>query len=231
MKVALLLSGQPRNILKTFNSIKKCLIEPNTPDIFIHSWLDVDDPKHNELYNLIIDLYNPKKIKVERQKKFFNNNLDLFRILSTHAVGYTKESFIEMIYSSWYSNHQSNLLKEEHRLENDFDYDFVIRARFDIYYDNPLICSNYTNDRLYTTQRLNLPPEMIDDRFCFGPNKLMNVYCGGFNLIDYIIDYRNKLDGIVCGETIVYEMFRIFNIPNEIITNIKIERNHFDGSF
>jgi hypothetical protein len=231
MKVALLLSGQPRNIEQAFNSIKHCLIEPNNPDIFIHTWLDLENERHKKLENLILNLYNPKKIKIEKQKKFSHNNLELSRILSTHAIGYTKESFIEMIYSSWYSNHQSNLLKEEYRLENDFEYDYVIRARFDIYYNNPLICSNYDNNKLYTTPRVNLPPEMIDDRFCFGSNKLMNIYCGGFNLIDYLIEYRNTLDGIFCGETIVYEIFRIFNIPNEIISDVHIERIHFNGTF
>lgn len=222
MKTCVLISGLPRNVINAYNNINDCLIKPNDADVFIHTWLGEDD----ELVQFITDNFKPKKMIVEKQRPFINNHMELSRMMASHGQSYELSKFVEMLFSSWYSNSQSNLLKEQYRLEHNIDYDYVIRARFDIIYDKPIICSDYGKGILYTAPRQHLPPEMIDDRFAFGSNELMNIYCNGFGLLEYIHKLRNSLDGIFCGETLVYEMVRLFNLEHKIIDGLTITRLH-----
>lgn len=220
MKTCVLISGLPRNVDNAFESINECLIKPNNADVFIHSWVD----EQNNLKDRILQLYKPSDYTFESQKKFVNDYLDLSRMMVSHGRSYTRDRFVEMIYSSWYSNLQSNLIKESFRLKNNIEYDYVIRARFDITYNKPVICSEYNPNILHIANRYHLPEEMIDDRFAFSSNKIMNLYCGGFNLIEYIHSLRHNLDGIFCGETMVYEMVKFYNIEHSIINDLHLNR-------
>jgi hypothetical protein len=227
MKIALLISGLPRYIDQGFQNIQDSLIKPNNPDIFIHTW---GDANNQDLRSKITSLFNPKILVIEPPKIINNSHIKLDRMMKSWGGGYTLQAFTEMTYSMWYSILQANLLKEQYRLENNIHYDYVIRARFDIVYvccpnalpldpsrnriknlPYPLECKNHTDDVIYMVSRPDLPPEMVDDRFAFASNSLMNIYCGGFNNIEYINLLRDKKDGIFCGETIVYEMLKMYN--------------------
>lgn len=218
MKVCLLISGLPRNIDRGYPEILNNLMAPNEPDVFIHTWVDTDTD--HVLPQKIVELFKPKKILMEKQRIFTNTSWKLDRMLAYYARFYTKERFTEMLYSSWYSIQQCNLLKEQYRLENNIQYDYVIRARFDISYNHIVDCKQYDNTAIHISNRLNLPTEMIDDRFAFGPNGLMNAYCGSFNFLDYVHDLKDPKDGIFCGETLVFEMVKMLNIPYKQIDSL-----------
>lgn len=216
MKTCVLISGLPRNIYAGFNNINQHLIEPNNADVFIHSWLD--ETNDNRSARFLIENFKPKRWLFEPQKKFVNDHMELGRMMVSHGRGYERNNFVTMVYSSWYSILQANLLKEQHRLENNVEYDYVIRARFDIAYNKPVFCSSHDKNALNISNRNlvpnkgPLPPEMVDDRFAFGSNSIMNLYCNGFGMIEYLHGVRENKDGIFCGETIVYEMSRMFNL-------------------
>ncbi len=215
-KVALLISGLPRYIEKGFPSISKCLIEPNNPDVFVHSWNDVDGT-----FNYPVgDLYKPKVIKTENQKPWIHTALDLNRMMAGHARSYHREKFVEMLYSSWYSIQQANLIKEEYRLKTDHTYDYVIRARFDIHYNKPVVVTEYDKNTMHISNKWLPDVEMTDDRFAFASNSIMNAYCSGFNLLDYVQNVRHGKDGVFCGETLVWEMCRLFSIPTQQIKDL-----------
>jgi hypothetical protein len=108
MKIALCISGLPRNVEAGFPNILENIIKPNNPDIFIHTW-GTDE----NLKNKIIELYQPKSLVFEEQKPFINDSLDLTRMMLSHGQSYTREKFVEMVCSSWYSVQASNTLKEE----------------------------------------------------------------------------------------------------------------------
>lgn len=214
MRTCLLISGLPRSVEACHKNIMDNIITPNNPDIFIHTWGD-----EAELLGHISALYNPVSIKVEKQRIFKNTHNDLDRMMVSHGRSYKREMFVEMVYSSWYSIQQANLLKEHYRLENDVVYDYVIRARFDITYSKVVRCADYDRNVLNISNK-GLPPDMIDDRFAFGSNSLMNVYASGFNLLDHVNDIRATKDGIYCGETLVFEMARIFGLGHRQITDL-----------
>ncbi len=224
MKTALLISGLPRHIDRGLASIRDCLIRPNTPDIFIHTW---GDPHDNALRSKISALYNPNILVIEPPKIIHNTHMDLSRMMVSHGRSYKRDKFVEMVYSMWYSMLQANLLKEHNRLEHNIDYNYVIRARFDLTYTMPVDVKQFDKNIIHTAHRPDLPPEMVDDRFAFASNELMNIYCGGFNIIDYVFSIRDKIDGIFCGETILYEMFKIYNIKHAHINGLAaIHLNH-----
>jgi hypothetical protein len=221
-KVALCISGLPRNVKEGFNNIKANLIDPNNPDIFVHTWLEMDQP----LLYIINELYQPIKIMREPRKVFLNKDLELDRMMISHGQSYARPTFVDMLYSSWYGVQAANNLKEQYRLANDIVYDYVIRARFDINYNIAIDCSAYDNNVVHICNRALPDHDMVDDRFAFGSNHNMNVYSSGFNFLDYFTKIRDTKDGIMCGETLVYEMLKMGNIENRKIGNLNATRLH-----
>lgn len=223
MNTCLMISGLPRCVERGYENIFKSLIEPNNPDIFIHTW---NLNENDDLYKKINNLYKPKIFVSEKQKIFKNTHINLDRMMISHGRSYKLENFVEMIYSSWYSVLQSNLLKEQYKLENNINYDYAIRARFDITYTSKIECYKYDKNIIHVANRPDLPAEMIDDRFALGSDSLMNVYCSNFNFINYIYEIRDKKDGIFCGETIVYELSKMTGIQYKKIDHLNC--NHLN---
>ena len=133
-RVALCLSGQPRYIDQGYYFIYKHLLSKYDIDVFIHTWWNSDYIGDDfQMTNLkrdarwdkdtllkISKYYNPKKIKTEDQKEF-----DYFR-----DVDYGGQHPISP-YSMFYSIKESNKLKTQFEIENNFKYDIVIRCRFE----------------------------------------------------------------------------------------------------
>jgi len=223
MKTALLISGLPRHVDQGFPSIRDALIKPNNPDIFIHTW---GDPNDHNLRSKLTTLFNPNILTIEPPKIIHNTHMNLDRMMVSHGRSYQRNKFVEMVYSMWYGILQVNLLKEQNRLEHNINYDYIIRARFDITYTMAVDCKKYDPNIVHTASRPDLPVEMVDDRFAFASNSLMNIYCSGFNNIQYVFDLRDKKDGIFCGETIVYEMFKLYNIRHAALPMHANHLNH-----
>lgn len=217
MATCLLISGLARHVEKSYDNIFESLIRPNNPDVFIHTWLDT--AAEPALEGTITKLYNPKKIVCENLRTWKNSSLDMTRMMNSYAKPYIRDNFVNTFYSAWYSVQQANLLKEQYRLQNDLTYDYAIRARFDINYTQVINCSSYDKNILHVSDR-EVPTEMIDDRFAFASNEIMNVYCNVFGLIDYVHALKDKRDGIFCGESLIYETCRIFGIPYQRINQL-----------
>lgn len=218
-KTCLLLSGLPRSVEASYQNIQKNIIYPNDPDIFIHTWIDPDDP----LAAKIIDLYKPKGIIMEKLRSWNNSHINMDRMMNSYAKAYERKYFVDALYSAWFSIQQSNLLKEQYRLENDIVYDCAIRARLDINYNMPVQCCGYDQDKINVSNR-GLPEDMVEDLFGFGPNHLMNIYCSAFNLIDHIHTIRDKKDGVFCGEVLLFETLKAFNVSNNVVQNLACTR-------
>jgi len=249
MKVALCLSGQPRFVEEAFPNILKTLIEPNNPDIFYHCWYDKEcvgkryadyevewdvnnnfslhkDSSYEEnTIETIEKLYGNwiKDRMIEPQFNFIDEKIKLEKILNTHARHYSREYFVNMLHSSWNSIMKSNMLKEQYRLKNGINYDFVIRARFDANLNAAVHLNKFNSSKrvLYTDRRDNLPPRMVEDWFGFGNNDVMNIYSSGFFYMNEMVEESLKYDGIFCGEVLVYENLKRNNIQHFPIQKLK----------
>lgn len=220
IKTCLLLSGLARSVESSYQNIYENLIKPNDADVFIHCWLDIE--KEPNLYNKILELYRPKKFIIEKQKVWNNSHIDMDRMMA-YAKAYTRQYFVDALYSAWYSIQQANLLKEQYRLENDLVYDYSIRARFDMNYNKFVDCSQYKEEIIYVSNRW-LPEGMTEDFFGFGPNHLMNIYCSAFNFIDNMHKIKDKTDGMFSGEILLYEIFKAFGIKSSKIQDLEAKR-------
>lgn len=98
-RVALCLSGQPRNAIETFSAIYKYIIEPNNADVFIHMNYNpnikyitkshIDNGKclyEENIGEKVIELYKPKRYLVEDPKIFKNPGVDIPELLITCSL-------------------------------------------------------------------------------------------------------------------------------------------------
>ncbi len=145
MKIALCLSGQPRGIPISIEQVYNNIIFPLNADVFIHSWyspecdnvsFDSAQPAQSnkvgrwlpESDKIIIKHLNPKKYLFEPPRQFeeFNDLPGPGSAVQTRLA------------SLFYGIYQSNKLKNEFEIENNFKYDIVIRTRIDLVYKCPL---------------------------------------------------------------------------------------------
>lgn len=208
MRVALCLSGQPRFVRECYDGIKQHLIDPNNPDIFIHTWSyehDNDSPykfggnggwKHKRIsadaHVEALDLYRPVSHRVELSKKFSLPSVSLKRALDLYSpgteleaqeAGISHEDYMRFMLSNglsmWHSIFSSHQLMYEHSLINGFEYDAVIRCRFDVACGKRLDMSAYDQNFLYSCE-MGKKWGHIADWLNFSKQENMMVYASTF---------------------------------------------------
>lgn len=212
MKIALCLSGQPRNLEKNIPYLLNGLVEPsNITDIFIHSWFDESSigtdfissqPFQNgslgsfskDTVKLLKSL-NPKKYVIEKPNNFseFSHLENLPTAVQTHIA------------SSLYSAYSCNNLKTQYEKENNFKYDLVIKTRIDCFYQKALNITDYLDDdwknvlhvaQDYQHMRQNEYYPIsngdkyisLSDTFAYGSSKIIDKYCSIFPEFEKIFD-------------------------------------------
>lgn len=224
MKIALCLSGQPRNIEIGFNKLKYSILDHNDVDVFVHTWYDpknlstrsVIPGRQNNIVSAdadkkILDLYEPKAYKIEKPKvwKSENYNLqftdrcfdDCWSWGKECGIDLAKKYLIDAVYSMWFSIMMANHLKEEYSLETNTKYDLVIRNRFDYGPHIRLDFSQFEiDDNVLIFQDLNQPYGMISDWFNMGSSNTMNIFSSIYYHIGQLHLQSIKKDGIWCNE-------------------------------
>jgi hypothetical protein len=181
MKVAICFSGLPRFVEQTHRYWSRSILAPYNPDVFVHTWRWSDkwNPNHN-IAEQIQSLYNPKVLQIE-SAKHFDTGIYTDRVWPHRTTPQT-------VISQWYSIKQSIGHKAKYEEVMGFNYDVVIRARFDWFLkeiqleQNDMINVALTptlaghrfsyDDQIYTG---------INDQFGFGSSKNMDTYAGLFD--------------------------------------------------
>ena len=222
MKIALCLSGQPRNIEIGFNKLKSTILDTNDVDVFVHTWYDPNNlstrsvipGRENNIVSQdadkkILDLYQPKSYRIEKPKNWRNRTLEFtdecfekcWSWGKECGVDLAKEYLVDAVHSMWYSIMISNQLREEYSLNNNVEYDFVIRNRFDY---GPHVKLDFSNldisDDVIVYQELNQPMGMISDWFNMGKPNAMNIFSSIYNHIGQLHKQSIQRDGIWCNE-------------------------------
>lgn len=192
MKIALCLSGQPRELHEGFSYWKKNLLDRHNVDVFIHSW--------NSKYNIeILDLYFPKKHTFEDYR--FSPEHD--RIYADNCIHHT--SLPRYSLSQFYSILQSRNLKISCEEKHNMKYDWVIRGRFDYALNRTFEFDKLERSYIYIPIRKYLRPDKTyDNKFCdmfaFGSSENMDKYMSGF---EHINDYAKRPGYKFYGENIL----------------------------
>jgi hypothetical protein len=197
VKIALCLSGQPRNTMAAFPYIYESFLLPHTEyqvDTYIHSWngfraLDLYSPKRY-LIEHINDLKYFDKVanQLNITSKEVNNFLEPFKRF-TGNIHPLKNTIL--MYSS--INKCFNLIKEE--------YDYYIRCRLDLIFEKKIdllqilsyLYFNPNIDILISPKQNQFKNNIVDDQLAFGNKKSMVPY---FNLINNLNDLINQTNSI-----------------------------------
>lgn len=248
MRVAVCLSGQPRKAIETYPNIYENIIKPNNADVFIHMHYDPANPYMEKTHmdngtcvcnadvdKKIIDLYQPKRFLVEAPRNFqkpgFNipeKRIDSVMNMNAHknmTRGEAKNHFVKQMTSMFYSIYKSNELKELYANENNIQYDYVIRIRFDLMPEQPLHCSQL-DPRFIHYIEMGQPDNLISDWFNIGSNAIMNIYASMFLHMEYLSTflYFNKDSRMpntcepsdICGgvsEHVLRDIMHLHRIP------------------
>ena len=240
MRIALCFSGQPRFIEQVSSSILQNVIGNYDVDVFAHLWFDEDlqnkpykyggaggwkdqriSPDSIEKFQ---EIYKPKKLIVEKSKKFLDSNLS-GNYLPTQqrykqgSINNPDEPNFEVrdvnnIISYYYSLMRVCSLKKEYEYENDFKYDYVIKTRTDSIIHNQIEYQGFPKDTIFFSGMQNQPDGMINDWFDFGGSKAMDAFMSAFPVLDQCIEECMKqTNGAWCCELIHRKMIDFFGIP------------------
>ncbi len=195
--------GQYIDPIIGYLSYENILLSKYDVDVFIHSWSD--DLKYE-----ILNIYKPKKYKIEKQKDFSNLQLlkhDLrkntltylpwWKLLSakkTKTIDHIRENTIAG-HSRWYSNKVSISLKKMYEDENNFQYDFVLLSRFDLIFFSGFNFEGFNPDYFYASPRppwtepFYLKGKALQDMWFLSNSNLMDKFS---TLYDNIYSYSMR---------------------------------------
>ena len=186
LKIAICFSGHLRDLFRT-NKYWTSMIDKYDMDVYASFW-DIENEKHGDLFSEFKGVYKPLNFEVESYSNFEQSTMSYLRhgITSpTNLHQYLRQStsnfgFLPMWYKVW----RSNLLTKT----SDVDYDIVIRARTDTYFEN---LSIEYNDFLNVPQgRVKTPlpnSEGVSDLFAYGRVDIMDYYSTCFfNIMEHV---------------------------------------------
>lgn len=197
MRTAILLSGQIRNAKDTYESIKKNLIDVYDADVFISTWANSekigksvlaggskgDDSTIDEL----IKMYRPKNIEVEE----YNDELieSIEKIYKSKNCNIPFETKPLAVFMMWYKTARANSLRKSYEKRNGFQYDVVIKTRFDVSCDEPLpiIDASSHAHTIWIPKGWDWKNGM-NDLFAIGNGNVMDYYCSMFSELPYMLD-------------------------------------------
>jgi len=213
MKIAVCISGQPRNYEKGYQELKKWFLDRYNCDIYIHTWKGKTmEAGHKyakersyefieEDYNQILELFQPTDYHFQKPIPFDNTDI------KGPTIGYKLNSALSAsysIYAAYQLAKQSNI-----------EYDLIIRTRFDLEFTDYISpeCIFLKNLSLLDFNKINLfeypkteegyPTRLseVDDLFAIGNPKVSEVYSNYFSFILHNVylnpDYKEFLDNYI----------------------------------
>ena len=108
-KIAVCIGGQIRTALESIKSFNNFFKDEDI-DVFIHTWYMPDVEDHTDIIEQIKTLYKPKKFLIQESKH--HERLNFETMLKTICL--------------------SNELRKDYEVENDINYDIVVKYRFDL---------------------------------------------------------------------------------------------------
>jgi hypothetical protein len=154
--------------------IDKNIREHNDIDIFVFSW-------HTNFEDDFKKCLNPVKLKLEPQKDFD---------IPVHLLGKNDKRVIAHK-SRWYGYKEVIKLVTEYEIENNFEYDLVLNARFDMCWNKPM---NF--DKTLDPNKFHIPYHI--DRMDYGwpnaPEILDHIFVSNSKWMKYYVTMFEHLD-------------------------------------
>lgn len=188
MRIAVVFYGQPRDVVDSYQSIKSKLLDNKDVqiDLFAHMW-------ESHEYKEALDLYKFTQVKLEQPKDFSK--------LYEGKSGFCPKSFT--LYPMWYSIQSGCELLKNYIEENNVQYDFVVRLRFDMYFHHNLVFDKLDKNLLYTSEAAWPGSHLFDDSWGIcGQDRYIEIYQQLY--LKFVARHLNR-DFVHRGEENTYE--------------------------
>jgi len=219
MKIALLLSGQPRFVKEAFSGLQKSILSEHNVDTFCYMWFD--ETKIGELQSdkfarhnswgqrkntrwsgkeiqEIRDCYNPISMTIKKEYDWSLLPAGYSEIDTSYVdEGKNRADDIEIysvreIASELFAMNEVMKLLKEHQRKNNFVYDWVIRMRPDFYVNKKIDLASLQNNHMHIPNIGRLPQR-------FGMHGLTNAFAmSSFENMDiYMSGYEEFFNRVI----------------------------------
>lgn len=183
-RVALCISGQTRCVEQGFQFHKRNILDGNDVTVFVHTWTSPNTIK-------VLELYQPTSIIVESP---INPNLSKYTRVPPPQPNWKVKNPALSTYAQLYAIKKCNELKKIYEENNGFQFDWVIRSRFDFAINARIPFDRFENNRLYIPNcRMTPAHDFGNDQFAFSSSENMNMYASAFDFIDYHYDRGTQM--------------------------------------
>jgi hypothetical protein len=175
-----------RTYQQCFESLEKYILEPFSPDIFIHTWeqsgISHKERKNSDesiiTYDGLRGLYDYKMCKIE---KFESRYCDQLNGVIAPDILKEKEPNYKGSIPLFYKMFKCNQLKSQYEKENNFEYDIVIKYRPDLKLNRYLPSFDRWDIKEHNVvyMEADLLPSLAiqaSDKLAFGNSKAMDIY-------------------------------------------------------
>jgi len=202
--IALLLPGISRSAKLCYDSLEKSILNNFNVDIFVHTYsqsnisVDENHSEYENSYNELIELLSPKEIVVEDyfevREKLRQKLACLHKVTAIHPM---------RCISSFYKIEKCFELLNNHDIEK---YDFFVRARMDILYEDRLNIDNINIGEIYIPKPCNKKTifengyyksysgdymeQYVMDHFAVGDYESMMKYCKCYSNLEFLCNQR-----------------------------------------
>lgn len=189
MRIAVCISGQVRTSIEASQNIKRYLGKYlDICDFFIHTW----DKNSTKNYNGSRVMSKDESVSSETLKKYKEVYSPKRFVVENHAIETSK--FPDKIYgvniasiipAQWYSIMRSIQYKREYEIENNFEYDYVLKLRGDLIFpkermlDHEIKMVEYCGENTIYIENLfggyTIESLFVDDVYYLGKSKTMDI--------------------------------------------------------
>lgn len=196
-KIAICISGHVRSYRSTHPGFVENVVKPNNHhciDIFLSTWRHTDTHHSGQIDRLrhwgqlhelpqlqhvdavdLYDKYNPVKLLIEREEKW-------------DVSKYLEKNYIHPLTNPSASLNMTYKMASADRLRVEYmEYDVVVRTRFDLVMDAPIIIDNLNTDQFLYLPTMHMPNldgnPWCNDKFAIGNGKAMAIYSKLFDAI------------------------------------------------
>jgi hypothetical protein len=187
MKIALCLSGHLRNFERTYPALYFYFLKDHDVDIFIHTWDKLGfscafktDMVLNDTESKISEvnrLYKPKKMIVE-SSSFVNELIQQGNEYAPHLRNVPKH--VGHMAGMFYKIYACNEIRKRYQLETGVKYDWVIRCRPDLLFQNNVTIPQDKKPGKIWMPRALSNPDWYNDQFAAGSPDDMDLYSSVF---------------------------------------------------
>jgi hypothetical protein len=235
MKIAYVLSGQPRNFTKGYEIISAFLKQQSNieVDFFFHCWtltetqtyktspfrtISTQDVEYkNTIKDDLLRLYNPKAYAFETQRENFNEIQYLDTLAYTQTPDWLKKNTYNTL-SNFYSKTKARDLFHEYSTLTNTNYDCVIYSRFDLYNEINIVLDKLDLSCTYVSD-LPIANPLIPDFFIVCPQDCFLSWFTFYDNLKHILDnhelnarmIERKMNIVLCVEQIFTSSFLFHN--------------------